>query len=66
MKLKKCLKCKEPNRQWILLKNIIDLNKQNQIEEGLKIVTPDQMLTRLPITLAKLRLETIHKTLKTR
>ena len=32
--------------------------------QGLKILTPSQMLSRLPITLAKLKAEIIHKNLK--
>ena len=31
-----------------------DLNKRNQSGVGLKILTPDQMLNRLPISLAQL------------
>ena len=34
---------------------IFDLNKQNQQGKGLKILTPNQMLSRLPITLAQLK-----------
>ena len=30
-------------------------NKENQLGEGLKILTPDQMLSRLSITLAQLK-----------
>ena len=37
-----------------VVKEILDFNKQNQIRKGLKILTPDQMLSRLPITLAQL------------
>ena len=34
---------------------ILEFNKQNQQGQGLKILTPDQMLGRLPITLAQLK-----------
>ena len=35
---------------------ILDFNKQNQQKgQGLKILTPNQMLSRLPITLAQLK-----------
>ena len=34
---------------------ILEFNKQNQQGQGLKILTPDQMLSRLPITLARLK-----------
>ena len=37
-----------------IVKKILDFNKQNQIVKGLKILTPNQMLSRLPITLAQL------------
>ena len=42
-----------------------DLDAQNLEGQGLKILTPDQMLSELPITLAKL-FETIQKNLKLR
>ena len=57
MKMKKCLKIKkieQPDKILKIVKKILDLNKQNQIWKGLKILTPDQMLCRLPITLAQL------------
>ena len=34
--------------------NILDFNKQNQQRSGLKLLTPNQMLSRLPIFLAQL------------
>ena len=34
---------------------IVDFNKQNQQGEGLKFLTPNQMLSRLSITLAHLK-----------
>ena len=34
---------------------ILDFNKQNQQGKGLKILTPNKMLSRLPITLAQLK-----------
>ena len=37
-----------------IVKKILDFNKQNQIVKGLKILTPNQILSRLPITLAQL------------
>ena len=37
-----------------VVKNILEINKINQQGKGLKIVTPNQMLSRLPITLAQL------------
>ena len=37
-----------------IVKCILEFNQLNQSREGLKIVTPNQMLTRLPISLAQL------------
>ena len=34
---------------------ILNFNKQNQEGQGLKILTPNQMLSRLPISLAQLK-----------
>ena len=38
-----------------VVEEILEFNKQNQQGQGLKILTPDQMLSRLPITLAQLK-----------
>ena len=38
-----------------IVKGILNFNKQNQQGKGLKILTPNQMLRRLPITLAQLK-----------
>ena len=38
-----------------VVKNIIEINKINQQGKGLKILTPDQMFSRLLITLAQLK-----------
>ena len=38
-----------------IIEEILEFNKQNQQGQGLKILTPDQMLGRLPITLAQLK-----------
>ena len=37
------------------VKKILDFNNQKQIGQGLKILTLDQMLSRLPITWAQLK-----------
>ena len=59
MTLKKFLKMKkkieQPEKILKLVKETIDFNKQNKIGKGLKILTPDQMLSRLPVTLAQLK-----------
>ena len=58
MKLKKMSenekKIEKPDKILKIVKEILDFNKQNQIGKGLKILTPNQMLSRLPITLAQL------------
>ena len=38
-----------------VVEKVLEFNKQNQFGQGLKIPTPDQMLSRLPITLAQLK-----------
>ena len=38
-----------------VVEEILEFNKQNQSGKGLKILTPNQMLSRLPITLAQLK-----------
>ena len=35
-----------------IVEKILEFNQQNQERHGLKILTPNQMLSRLPITLA--------------
>ena len=59
MKLKKCLKMKKKLsnqiKYWKLFKKILDFNKEIQKQGlGLKVLTPDQILRRLPISLAQL------------
>ena len=54
----KCEEEKEiekPNEVVDIVKNIVEFNKQNQTGVGLKIVTPNQMLSRLPISLAQFK-----------
>ena len=57
--MKKCLKKKKkiekPNNIVKVAERIIELNKQNQQGKGLKILTPNQILSRLPIVLAQLQ-----------
>ena len=38
-----------------IVERILDFNKQNQEGQGLQILTPNQMLSRLSITLAQLK-----------
>ena len=48
---------KTPKEEKILevVEEILKFNEQNQQEEGIKILTPNQMLNRLPIALAQLQ-----------
>ena len=59
MKLKKYLKMKKkiekPDKILKIVEEIFKFNKQKQLGLGLKILTPNQMLIRLPITLAQLK-----------
>ena len=48
-------KLKNQTRDQILLKNLLEFNDEIQRGVGLKILTPDQMLSRVPITLAQLK-----------
>ena len=51
---KKEIKIKNPDKIVEIVEMILKFNKQNQQGTGLKILTPNQMLSRLPITLAQL------------
>ena len=61
------IKNKKPNEILGIVNKIIDFNKEIQKQQegsGLKILTPNQMLNRLPISLAQLKQEIILKNLK--
>ena len=45
----------KPNEVIDIVEEVLEFNKQNQQGHGLKILTPHQMLNRLPITLAQLK-----------
>ena len=45
----------KPNQIIDIFEEILDFNKQNQQGKKLKILTQNQMLSRLPITLAQLK-----------
>ena len=47
-------KNEKPNKIVKIVEEILKFNKQQQLGTGLKILTPNQMLSRLPITLAQL------------
>ena len=38
-----------------IVERILELNSENQLRLGLKFLTPNQMVSRLPITLAQLK-----------
>ena len=74
-KMKKIIKNVSENRKFMIEENekIIDIverilyfNQQDQSGQGLKILTPNQMLSRLPISLAQLKEEIILRNLKTK
>ena len=48
-------KSEKPDKKVKIVKKILRFNKQNQKEKGLKNLTPNQMLSRLPISLAELK-----------
>ena len=51
------IKTERPYKILEIIKEILDFNKKIRKQQGLglKILTPDQMLSRLPITLAQLK-----------
>ena len=53
MKLKRCLKMKLKLKNQ-LKEYILGFNNQNQLRQGLKILTPDKTIIRLQITLSQL------------
>ena len=46
------IKIEKPYKIVEIVEEVLKFNKQNQSGEGLKILTPNQMLNRLPINLA--------------
>ena len=48
-------KFEQPAKILKIVEEILEFNKQNQSGKGLKILTPNQMLSRLPISLAQLK-----------
>ena len=58
------IEIEEPDEIVRVVEMILDFNKHNQQGQGLKILTPSQMLSRLPITLAQLKAENNSEKLK--
>ena len=52
---KKEIENEKPDKILKIVQEILSFNKQKQLGLGLKILTPNQMLSRLPITLAQLK-----------
>ena len=48
-------KIEENEKLIVIVERILEFNKLNQSGQGLKILTPNQMLIRLPISLAQLK-----------
>ena len=48
-------KIEKPDKILKIVKEILEFNKQKQLGKALKILTPNQMLSRLPSTLAQLK-----------
>ena len=49
------IEIEKPDKILKIAKEILEFNKKILSGKGLKILTPDQMLSRLPITLAQLK-----------
>ena len=49
------IEIKKPDKIVNIVEEILEFSKKIQSGGGLKILTPDQMLSRLPITLAQLK-----------
>ena len=55
----------QPNEKADIFEKILEYNNQNQDGKGLKILTPDQMISRLPIPLAQLKARNNSEKLQT-
>ena len=51
----KTFKTEENEKIIDIVERILELNSKKQLGPGLKILTPNQMVSRLPITLAQLK-----------
>ena len=54
------------NNMLKIVKRILEFNQLNQSGQGLKILTPSQMLNRLPISLAQFKAGNSSENLKTK
>ena len=64
MKFKRCLKIEQADELVNIVEKILDFDNQNQKGQRLKMLTPNQMLSRLPITLAQLKVGNNSEKLK--
>ena len=58
------IEIERPDKMVDLVQEILEFNGQNQEGQGLKILTPKQMLTRLPISLAQMQTRNNSQKLK--
>ena len=49
------IEIEKPDIMVNIVEKILELNRQNQKGKGIKILTPEQMLSRLAISLAQLK-----------
>ena len=54
----------KPDKTVEIVEKVLKFNEQNQQGQGIKILTPNQMLNRLPIALAQLQAGNNSKKLK--
>ena len=57
-------KNKNRNNMLEIFELLLYFNRQNQAGQGLRILTPNQILSRLPISLAQLKVGNISEKLK--
>ena len=57
-------KNEKPDKILKIVEEILEFNREKQLGLGLKILTPNQMLCRLPITLAQLKAGNHYEKLK--
>ena len=62
----KAFKIEENEKIIDIIERILELNSENQLGLGLNILTPNQILSRLPITLAQLKAGSDSEKLKKR
>ena len=58
------IEIEKPDIMVNIVEKILEFNRQNQEGQGLKVLNPEQMLSRLPISLAQLKAGIISQKLK--